>query len=472
MKVLHAATEAFPYVKVGGLGDVLGALPASLRALGVDARLLLPGFPGVIEGVPGLAPCRSLSGLPGVGNARLLSGETDRKVPLYVLDAPGLYARSRNPYADFGDSHLCAAALCRAAALIVAEGDGQKWRPDIMHCHDWQTALTPAYLSYSGVPTPSVMTIHNLAYQGLYAPDILPAIGLPRAAYHPGGVEFWGRVNFLKAGLVHATHLTTVSPRYAQEIQLPEGGHGLDGVLGARREELSGILNGIDEAVWDPSTSPHLAAPFDVRRLDQRKANKAALQAELGLEGDPEAPLFGIVSRLNAHKGMDLVVSSVEHLVGLGAELVVIGTGEHELEHAFAAAAARHPGRVGYFGGQSEARAHRVFAGADFILVPSRSEPCGLVQMYAMRYGAMPLVRYTGGLADTVRDETTGPGATGFTFDIPTGHALGDAISRAVGVYSARPSRVRELQVSGMRRDSGWAASARAYTELYRLLVQ
>lgn len=467
MRVLHAATEAFPYVKVGGLSDVMGSLPAALRGLGIDARLLLPGFPGVLAGVRAGSLVGPLDGAPFAPGARILSGRTDRDVPLYVLEAPTLFGRSNDPYADFGDSHLAAAALSRAAASLAMQGDANGFVPDVLHCHDWQTAFAPAFLHFANAPVRTVMTIHNLAYQGLFARDILPVVGLPDESFTPAGVEFWGRVNVLKAGLVYATRITTVSPRYAREIQTADGGYGLDGVLRSRARDLRGIVNGIDESVWDPAKSPFLAARFDAKRLDRRAENKVALTKRIGLDSDPRAPLFGVVSRLNALKGMDLVAENVDHLVGLGGELLVVGRGDAALEQAFGAAAARHPGRVAFLGVQEEPLAHGVFAGSDFILVPSRGEPCGLVQLYAMRYGAVPIVRYTGGLADTVQDESTGATATGFTFDAATGFALGHAITRAFALYRDRPDRFRALQEAGARREFGWKESAKKYAELY-----
>jgi starch synthase len=468
MRVLHASMEAFPYVKVGGLSDVLGALPPALRRSGVDARLILPGFPPVLEGIhPKQEVRRFEGGLPGASAARLLSGETDRRVPLYIVDAPELYTRSRDPYADQGNSHFRAAALSRAAAEVARSGDGAGWAPEILHCHDWQTGLAPAYLAFSGTPVPTVMTIHNLAYQGLYSKDLLPALWLPWDAYRVDGMEFWGQLNFLKAGLVYATRLTTVSPAYAREIQSPEHGHGLDGLLRARSKHLRGILNGVDETVWNPASSPHLATRFDRDTLERKAANKAALQRELGLDEDAAAPLFGVVSRFNALKGLDLLLDNLPHLVGLGAQLAILGRGDAVLERGFGSAAIHFAGRVALAAAQDEALAHRIFAGADYVVVPSRIEPCGLTQLYAMRYGAPPIVRFTGGLADTVQDESTGEDATGFTFDHANGYALGHAISRAVHLYEGAHARFVRLQKNGMARNFGWDRRARDYVDLY-----
>jgi starch synthase len=472
MRILHSSMEAFPYVKVGGLSDVLGALPPALRRAGVDARLLLPGFEGVLEGVSRLSEVRRFEhGLPGTSSARLLAGVTDRDVPLYVLDVPDLYLRSRDPYADFGDSHVKAAALSRAAADIARGGDGRGWRPELLHSHDWQTALAPAYLHFTGSRIPSVMTIHNLGYQGIYPSSLLPSLWLPWAALRPDEVEFWGNVNLLKAGLVYASLLSTVSPTYALEIQRPENAHALEGILRARSHQLRGILNGIDTAVWDPAKTLHIESQYDLERFSRRAPNKLALLREMKLEPEANRPLFGVVSRLNTMKGLDLLVQNVDHLVGKGASLVVVGKGDPALEHGFNQAAARHPGRVAVHVAYDEGMAHRVMAGADFVVVPSRSEPCGLVQMYAMRYGAVPVVRYTGGLADTVSDISSGARATGITFDAADGFSLGNAISRAVDLYEKAPDRFRDLQKEGMRKDFGWDASARAYVAMYEELL-
>jgi starch synthase len=294
---------------------------------------------------------------------------------------------------------------------------------------------------------------------------------LPWAALRPDEVEFWGQVNLLKAGLVYASLLSTVSPTYAREIQRPENAHSLDGILRARSHELRGILNGIDTAVWDPAKTLHIESQYDRERLSRRAPNKTALQRELGLVENSKRPLFGVVSRLNSMKGLDLLAQNVDHLIGYGGSLVIVGRGDPSLEAAFTQAARRHPGRVAVHIAYEEGMAHRVFAGADFTVVPSRSEPCGLVQMYAMRYGSVPLVRYTGGLADTVTDVTTGPRATGITFDTAEGFALGGAITRAIDLYTRDPDRFRDLQLEGMRRDFGWDSPARAYMEMYGELV-
>lgn len=472
MRVLHAATEAFPYLKVGGLSDVLGALPPELARLGLDVSLLLPGYPRVLAGVGVTRELRRWERLPGEAPGRLLAGEARRGVTPLVLDLPSLYSRYDDPYDDRGDAHVRAAALSWVAAELACAEDGSA--PDVLHCHDWHTALAPAYLRLvrgSARAARTVLTVHNLAYQGEYPEEELARLWLPRTAFDVAALEFWGRLDLLKGGLVFADRVTTVSPSYAAEIRSAGGGFGLDGVLRARGDALCGILNGVDTAVWSPETSPHLAAPFSAADPAPRRACKAALGAEVGLDLGGDPPVFAVVSRLAELKGSDLVVANVEHLVSLGARLVVLGRGDPAIEGALLAAASAHPGRVAVRIAHDEGLAHRIFAGADAVLVPSRSEPCGLVQMYAMRYGALPVARHTGGLADTVVDVTLGDEATGFTFDAADGWSLGATLIRAVLCYRGDAERWRQLQRRGMTRDFGWAASAERYRALYAELV-
>jgi len=462
MRILHVAAELFPYVKVGGLADVMGALPAAQRALGADARVLLPGFPALLRGIPDLQPAGRLDDLMGLGPARFLRGRTDGAVPIYLLDCPALFERPGGPYDDWGDSYRKFGAL---------DGDGG-WRPDVVQAHDWQAALVPAHLAQAPGPRPAtVVTIHNLAYQGIYPAALLPELWLDPSCFHPEGVEFYGKINFLKAGLAYADRITTVSPTYAREIQLPAGGCGLDGLLAHRAGRLCGILNGVDYKVWDPATSPHLPAHFDARRLSLKKIAKNLLQREVGLAEAPDVPLFAVVSRLAEQKGLDLVLDNVAYLVQLDAQLLVLGTGDPVLEAGFQAAAAAHPGRVATAQSFDEGMAHRILAGADVVLVPSRQEPCGLTQLYALRYGALPLVRRTGGLADTVVDANAqslmDSTATGFVFQEPTSWILGETIGRACSVYRKDPKAWVRIQKHAMAQDFGWGAAAREYLDLY-----
>jgi starch synthase len=478
MRILHVATEIFPYVKVGGLADVVAALPAAQRRLGADARVLVPGFPAVLQGVAHLEPAGELPGFvpAGLGPARLLLGRSDTGVPIHVLDCPALFDRPGGPYEDSGDSHRKFGALGRAGAHLALAGDAHGWRPEVVQAHDWQAGLVPALLAQAGGPRPgTVMTIHNMAYQGLYPRALLGELGLSADCFHPGGVEFYGQINFLKAGLAYADRITTVSPTYAREIQLPAGGWGLDGLLTQRSRDLTGILNGVDYRVWNPATSPHLEVHYDARLMSPRKICKNLLQRAMGLDETPDAPLFAVISRLAEQKGLDLVLENIAYLIQLNAQLLVLGTGDPELEAGFHAAALAHPGQVAVDLGFDEALAHRILAGADVVLVPSRAEPCGLTQLYALRYGALPLVRRTGGLADTVvnadahsmMDGT----ATGFVFKEPISWVLGETISRACQLYREDPKAWLRIQRRGMAQDFGWDAAAREYLELYGHLL-
>lgn len=487
MRILFVASECFPYVKTGGLADVAASLPPALRALGADVRLLLPGYPGVLDRLRVMRTVRSLPSLPGLpdgARARLLGSLGEDDLTVYALDAPAFFAREGNPYQrpdgrDWPDNHLRFAALCRTAALMGLEGDGDGWVPDIIHGHDWQAGLVPAYLRHAGwvfdgKPVPgTVFTIHNLAFQGLFPPDVLRPLGLPSDTFTHEELEYYGKVGFLKAGLVYSDRLTTVSPTYAHEIQGWEMGFGLDGVLRRRANVLSGILNGIDLRHWDPATDPFITQRYDSGQLDRRAANKADLQRAFGLEVRPDALLFGVVSRLTHQKGIDLIVQALPRIMGLGGQVAVLGTGSAELEQALADASADHKGRVGLRLAYDEGLSHRVQAGADVLMVPSRFEPCGLTQMYALRYGTLPLVTPVGGLADTVADVTEAAlahrTATGFVTDAVDLPALLRAVERAAGLYR-HGELWRQVQRTAMGRDVGWEASAQAYLGLYTSL--
>lgn len=467
MRVLHAATECFPYVKVGGLGDVMGSLPAALRSEGVDARLLLPGYRGVVQALPGGEVVRGYADLLGGGPAQVRRVQGDRGVPLYLLEC-GFFDRPGGPYEDPGDSHLRFAAFSRVAADLARQED---WRPDILHVHDWQAALAVAHLAGELGDRPgTVLTVHNLAYQGIFDAEQLAPMGVSQDLFHMHGVECHGRINCLKGGLQLADRITTVSPTYAREIQAPAFGEGLEELLRHRAGALTGILNGIDRQVWDPARDPHLPAHFSVHRPSGRKICKNHLQREMGLDEAPERPLFGVVSRFTSQKGLDLVLENVGHLVGAGAQLAVLGSGDPVLEAGFQAAAASFPGQVALGRGYDEPLSRRIMAGADVILVPSRFEPCGLTQMYAMAYGALPLVRFTGGLADSVVDAAH-PDGTGFHFGEANGWVLGEALNRVLRCWHQEPRLWKAMQGRGMRLDQGWARSARAYLDVYAQLV-
>jgi starch synthase len=435
-------------------------------------RPLMPAYPGVLDSTGGGTVVHEFPN--GVLGAPAALREVERDgLRLYLLDAPQLYDRPGGPYQDpsghdHGDNWRRFAALSRAAADLARDGiDG--FRPALVHAHDWQTGLVPAYLRYDGTAVPSVMTVHNLAFQGQFPASVFGGLGLPPQAFAIDGVEYYGGVGFLKAGLATATAITTVSPTYADEIRTPAFGMGLDGLLSARVEALHGIVNGIDTAAWDPATDAYLPAPFSARRIKARAANRTALAARFGLDADDD-PIFSVVSRLTWQKGIDLLAAATGHLVGLGAKLAVLGTGEPPLEAEFRAAAARHPGRVGAVIGYDEELAHLIQGGADAILIPSRFEPCGLTQLYGLRYGSVPVVARTGGLADTVIDANPAAlnagVATGIQFSPVDLSSLRKAIRRAVTLYRT-PGVWAALRREGMKADVSWDRSAAEYATLY-----
>ncbi|MCS6786663.1 MAG: glycogen synthase GlgA [Thiobacillaceae bacterium] len=471
MKVLFATPEARPLVKTGGLADVSAALPAALCAIGLDCRLLLPGYSAVLAGALDLQERAWLYDLPGFGAVRLLQGRMpDSGVPLYVIDYPYHYQREGGPYQDahgrdYPDNAWRFALLSRIAALLSSPASPLDWRPDLLHCNDWQTGLAPAYLHFAGRPVPALMTVHNLAYQGIFPPDLVTALGLPAESFSIDGVEYYGNFSFLKAGLYYADWISTVSPSYAEEIQRAPLGMGLEGLLAGRRERLTGILNGIDTADWNPSSDLHLPCSYSARALTGKRRCKLALQQDLNLDPLPQAPLAGVISRLTYQKGIDWILAVADRWVAAGGQLVILGKGEAHLEADCQAVAARHPGRIAAIVGYDEGLSHRVEAGADLFLMPSRFEPCGLNQMYSQRYGTVPVVHAVGGLKDTVED-----GVTGFVFLEPSAEGLWQAMERALALWGD-PDSWRRMMLAGMHKDFSWEASAQRYAWLYRMLV-
>ncbi len=481
MNILFLSPEVAPYAKTGGLADVAGSLPGALKRLGVDVSVGLPLYRSVKEGsfqrylaLKGLQV--PLAGLTLAGN--VYAAETEDGVPVYfferedLFDRPNLYRNAEGDYYD----NLERFAFFSRAALLFARAAGMGF--DVIHCHDWQTGLIPAYLStlYRTDPffssTATLFTIHNIGYQGLFPREKLAVCGLPPETYHPEGVEYWGGISLLKAGIVYSDAVTTVSPTYSREIQTSEFGLGMEGILRNKSAALHGILNGADYSVWDPATDPHIASNYDSRRLSGKAANKAALLEEIGL--DPallKRPVLGITSRLSHQKGCDLLIPVLDELVRMKVGLVILGEGEERYEKPLLEAAERHPGKVSVTVGFDEALAHRIMAGADIFLVPSLYEPCGLTQMYALKYGTVPVVRATGGLEDTIEDfDPRNKTGNGFKFGPYDANAFLLSIQRAVDLWADEENWER-LMRKGMAADFSWTRSGERYLELYQSLL-
>jgi len=483
LRVLHVAAECFPLLKTGGLADVAGALPVAQRRLGLDARLLLPGHPALREGLHDAVEVARFGPAFGAARVSLLAGALGPAgLPAYLIDAPWLYEREGSPYVgpdgrEWSDNHLRFALLGFVAAQLGAGALDPRWSARVVHAHDWHAALAPAYLAAHGAArtgaarSRSVLTVHNLAYQGAFPMDRFAELGLPVWMSGPAGIEFHGELRFLKGGLVLADRITTVSPTYAREILTPAEGHQLDGVLSHRSDALTGIVNGIDDAVWNPAADAALAAAYSAADPAGKAACKAALQRELGLRPAPRTPLLAVVSRLTPQKGLDLLLSALPHWLGKGGQVALLGAGDRPLESAWRAAAQAAPEAVGVRLGYDEALAHRIVAGSDLIGVPSRFEPCGLTQLYGLRYGALPLVHRVGGLADTVTDADEAAlradRATGFAFAGATREALAYAMDRAMALW-ARPADWARVVRRAMAQDTSWQAPAARYAALYR----
>ena len=482
MHILFVTSEIHPLIKTGGLADVSGSLPPALRKLGADIRVLVPGYPAVLEKLhyPGV-----LAELPappgGTGPARLLSATMPGSdLPLLVLDCPALYDRPGGPYLgpdyrDWPDNVLRFGFLSQIGAMLARPDTPLDWRPDIVHCNDWQSALIPALLHYFHVPhVKSVVSIHNLAFQGNFDASWIPRLGLPASSYQIDGVEFYGHFSFLKAGLYHADKITTVSRTYAEEIQTPEFGCGMDGLLETRRSDLVGIVNGIDDN-WNPETDRHLQQNYDGRTLAGKAANKQALQQELELEVDADIPLLGLVSRLTHQKGIDLVLDCADELLQDDVQFAILGQGDAQLEQQLLKLARTQRRQISVTAGYDESMAHRITAGSDMFLMPSRFEPCGLNQMYAMAYGTPPVVRRTGGLADTVTDSNAATmqdgSATGFVFEQAEPEELLQTVRRALSLYRDREAW-QTIQLNGMQRDFSWQHAAEQYLAVYQSLLE
>lgn len=480
VKVLFVTSECFPLVKTGGLADVAGALPLALSSHGTDARVLLPAYQGVVEQVGSTEIVASVANLFG-GPATVRAGTTAQGLQMLLLDAPHLFLRPGGPYLapdgkDWPDNHLRFAALSMVGARIATGELLPSWTPELVHLHDWQAALTAAYLHFHKGPTPpTLLTIHNLAFQGVFPTEVLKNLKLPAAAGKLDAMEYWGKLSFLKAGVKWCDHVNTVSPTYAREILTGSEGMGFDGLLRERGDHVTGIVNGIDTTVWNPATDPLLAANYNSRSLHLKAVNKRAVQEQMRLPVEPDAPLFCVVSRLTEQKGLDLLADALPHLAYRGAQIAVLGTGDRAIELALHRAAELHPRHVAVRIGYDEGFAHLLQAGADAVLMPSRFEPCGLSQLYGLRYGTIPVVARVGGLADTVVDANTAAlsdgVATGFQFSPVDHDNMKAVIDRVCDLWADRTAWTKLVR-RAMGRTVGWSKAAQDYLELYERVVQ
>jgi starch synthase len=477
--VLFASSEAHPLIKTGGLADVAASLPAALRELGHDARLILPAYPQAKRLVREQRTLSELNLKNVQGSITLLGGLLpDRDLPVYLVDAPTYFSREGNPYTDvsghdWGDNPERFLLFARVLARIALGLPTIDWRPEILHCNDWQTALAPVFLNRYQERPATVFTVHNLAYQGLFDRATFDRLGLPPALWSVGALEFHQRMSFLKGGIVFADRTNTVSPTYADEARTNAFGCGLDGLLRQLGSRFRGILNGVDYHQWDPRHDPTLVQNYDPDSLELKASNKLALQHLFDLPEDEHAIVLGHIGRLVEQKGVDLILALLPRLLARGdVQIVVQGEGERALEQQLLEQAARHPAHFSVRIGYDETRAHLIEAGSDIFLMPSRFEPCGLNQMYSLRYGTVPVARRTGGLADTIVDasaEALANGdATGFLFDHADADALGDALERAIELYQRAPECWRQLMRTGMAQDLSWQASAEHYQAFYQ----
>jgi starch synthase len=477
LNILFVTPEIYPLIKTGGLGDISGTLPLALRTIGADVRVLVPGYPAVLGRLPDAKKLAEVSAISTEAGPAHLLGATmpGTDLPLLILDCPRLYNRPGGPYQlpgehDWPDNPLRFGVLSQVGALLASAATPLPWQPDVVHCNDWQGGLIPALLHFSDVPhAHSVMSVHNLAFQGNFDAQWVTRLGLPAESFAMQGVEFYGRFSFLKAGLFYADKITTVSQTYAAEIQTAEYGYGLAGLLHERHADLFGIVNGIGEE-WNPAHDKCLQQPYGRATLHAKAANKHALQRELGLQA-ADVPLLGVVSRLTHQKGIDLILDCAPELLHSGVQLAVLGTGEAQYEQRLRELAHSRPGLISVTIGYDEELAHRLIAGSDIFLMPSRFEPCGLSQMYSMAYGTPPVVRRTGGLADTVTDSNKkslrNRTATGFVFQEETADAFLYAVQRALASYQTEKNW-RTIQQNGMVQDFGWSKAAKAYLNVYR----
>ena len=484
MRVLHVCSELFPILKTGGLADVTGALPTALNQYGAESRVLVPGFPDFMHKIENQQVITELEPRFGAHSLRIILGNIPNSdIQAYVIDAPGLFDRQGNPYADseghpYADNYRRFALLSWVASQLAA-GLDQAWQPNIVHGHDWHAGLTAAYIkadeiSHNRKLVGTVFTVHNLAYQGEFPAHVFNELGLPHYFFNQYGLEFYGQVSFLKAGLYFSDKITTVSPSYAKEIQGNEQGCGLNGLLESRAVDLSGILNGVDPKVWSPEQDINIAKNYSVKKVADKAVCRLALQEATGLKVQTETPIFTVVSRLTEQKGLNLILAGVMEIVNRGGQLALLGSGDKDMEIAFTALASEYPEQIAVKLGYDEKFAHQLIAGSDVIMVPSRFEPCGLTQLYGLAYGTLPLVRNVGGLADTVVDsslENLADGiASGFVFDEFNQTAFNAAVRRAFALYG-RKTEWKKVQKYAMQQNFSWNSAAEQYMELYNSIV-
>lgn len=483
MKVLFVSSEVFPLIKTGGLADVSGSLPTALQGLGVDIRILVPGYPTVLAAVKDLTTVASLDYLPQIGQAEVQLGTIEStQVKVLVIKAPDIYERDGGPYADkqgleWQDNPVRFGVLSKVAAVLASDYSPLKdWQPNIVHCNDWQTGLTPAYMKLTEhAHAKSIISLHNMAFQGCYPPHWVGNLGLPSANFTIEGFEYHNQLSFLKAGIFYADAISTVSPRYAQEIQTTAFGFGLEGLLSKRGHEIKGILNGIETDEWNPATDQYLNKNYSVSKLAGKKQVKKALQQQLGLDIDADAPLLGVVSRLTHQKGLDMLIPHLQNLINQGCQFALLGGGETALESAFLEIAAKNRNRASVTIGYNEPLSHQIMAGCDMFVMPSRFEPCGLNQLYGLAYGTPPIVNATGGLADSIIDADAthleNKTANGFVMVEASADGLIASIQRALEMFRTAPKVWKQLQTTGMSQDLSWGKSAQEYLALYQSLI-
>lgn len=476
MKVLFAASEIHPLIKTGGLADVAGALPISLRQAGQDVRLIMPAYQGILEKLAPVQRTINLGNPFGTGDILLLESLIPASdTPIWLVQCQGLFERGGNPYLDqyskdYEDNHIRFAVFSWVTALLANQGNLFGWQADILHLNDWQTGLAAAYLkSWKTEHIPIVSTVHNLRYNGSFPLSLYSGVRLSTELLDLHGMEFYGQFSTLKAALVYSDAITTVSPTYAKEILTPEYGDGLDGTLRAHQHKLHGILNGVDYDEWSPEIDDNIAQKYDINNLDLKNENKKALLIENGLSADLSKPVFGVVSRLTEQKGLDLVLEAMPNAIQAGARLILLGSGDPALEQAFLRLQETYPDQVAVRIGYDEAYSHKLQAGVDSLLIPSRFEPCGLTQLYALKYGTLPLVRKTGGLADTVFE--WGDAANGFVFENADTQSLIDTLHRAIDCFN-HSQAWRQRQVNAMQYDFSWQQTTSTWLNLYQSLLK